>query len=206
MLLFTAWGWLSYWIGSRNGRQKKKYRSPRPKAVADFSAKSGNTYLAFVVILLVGLVLPLSETLIPRQFTPTEMNTRLNRIISNEDKVFSQNDIERMEDLLSRPDSDVWYGRALYPRFFEADDGMIGLGGTYIRPFPRMEFYLVGTENNFSYMPHREAVQIDHAADVLLIGRRGVASSYFDIVAVIPFTEDGITPRTIFWSDISLEE
>lgn len=162
---------------------------------------SWKTFLTFGVILILGLALPLSEMLIPQRYTQEDIDAHLSRFLSAEAGVMSEDDQEQLTALLAHDDLELFYGRALYPRFYKANDGMVGIGGMYIRPFPRMEFFIVGTMNNFTFLPYPDVVQINFADDVFVIGRRGPESSYLELFGVIVFSDDGITPRHVLWSD-----
>ncbi len=64
-------------------------------------------------------------------------------------------------------------GRALYPRFFEADEGFSGNGIVSYRPydFPRLGFYLLGTSNKNILLPLAQSPgSFPHAADAWVLG------------------------------------
>ena len=183
----------------------KESQSTQREQEKSIATSAGKLFRVMVVILLLGMVLPLGEKLSPDRYSQAEVDAHLSRLTSNENTLLSQSDHDRFENLLVKENIEVWYGRALYPRFFQADDGMVGLGGSYIRPYPRMEFFLVGTENNFVVFPNTDAVHMDHAADVLLVGRRGYASSYFEILGAVLFEDDGIVPQRVLWSNTAQE-
>ena len=190
----------THWIA-----QEKSQPAP-PEKKKTIATGAGKLFRVMVVILFLGMILPLSERFIPNRYSQAEVDVRINQLTSEENTGLPSIDQERFAKLLLEDDIEVWYGRALYPRFFQADDGMVGLGGSYIRPYPRMEFFLIGTENNFSFLQQNEAVQMEHATDVLFIGHRGYASSYFEAMAAILFAEDGITPQAVLWSDAIFKE
>ena len=128
-----------------NRARKKKYSS-----------------LALAGIVCAGLVLPLSEVLIPTPFTDTTLEIQLENL--------------RQETGYKVPTGVggqvILYGKALYPRFFDAgdrmDDDRRGLIPDY--SFNRVEFYLVGTQNAWVALPSRDKVKfLPHGSEVLVI-------------------------------------
>lgn len=166
----------------------------------------GNTYLVGGLILLIGWALPLGETLIPKPYTQSTLEAQLERLTTAETSPLSPADYERLQNILADPDIRIWYGRALYPRFYEANDGMVGLGGTYIQAYPRIEFFLVGSENHFTVLPQSSSAAIEHAADVLAIGKGDFRSAYFELWGAIFLDADGTTPQTVIWRDLANQE
>ena len=68
----------------------------------------------------------------------------------------------------------ILYGKANYPRYFEAGDRMSdnrsGLIPDY--SYPRIEFYLVGPENNWVALPLEDAAEyFPHSCEVIVFAK-----------------------------------
>ncbi len=172
---------------------------PKSQAITQhhISGSQKRTILVALVVLVIGLAIPLSEQFIPKRYTQAGIDTHLERLMSDQNDILSVTDKARLNTLLIEEGVETWNGRALYPRFFQTDDGMEGLGGMYKHPFSRMEFFLVGTENHWSTLAWEKAMErFPHGADVLLVGKRAHYS--FDISFAVMFAEN---EQTILWSD-----
>ncbi|MBC8504928.1 MAG: hypothetical protein H8D34_08735, partial [Chloroflexi bacterium] len=165
------------------------------------NSRSGFTryFVAAMLIFLIGSVLPFIEIFVPQRFTQTGIEERVNSLLDDESNLLSEDEELLLRELLQE-DVLLWSGRALYPRYFESGEGMEGLGDMYKRPFSRMEFFLVGTENHWSTLAQQEPAEaFPHAADVLLIGRRAHYS--IEVVGAVVYDEDGHNPQKVLWSD-----
>jgi hypothetical protein len=79
----------------------------------------------------------------------------------------------------------ILHGRALYPRFFFADAGEPGEWRSFQpRPYRRVSFYLVGSQNIGVILPDDEIPDLfPHGSDVIVIGCYN--DRYFDALGVI---------------------
>ncbi len=184
---------LANWM---SGKTSPKY----PNIIQhQISGSQKRTVLVAGLILLVGLTIPLSEQLIPNQYTQSGIDEHLDRLLSDQSDFLNETDKARLSTLLTEEGVETWYGRALYPRFFESGDGMDGLGGIYKRPFSRMEFFLVGTGNHWTTIAQPEPVQdFLHGVDVLLVGQEAHYSFDIQFAAVY---DGGDNPTIVLWGE-----
>ena len=105
-------------------------------------------------LLLIGLSIPLAEFQIPERFTDRTLAHELSLLEFGDEDVFSLAETYNS----SSTDLEIFSGKALYPRYFEA--------GTSLEDHPkgrysdftidRTEFFLVGTENTWAALPGKE--------------------------------------------------
>lgn len=170
--------WLRYESIPEKPQFSKRIRHRKPNQV-DYI----RTSLMVLIALAIGLVLPLCEQLIPSKYSQNDIDNLQITLVNPEISKLSQNEISQLRSVNVNPNT-VWYGRALYPRFFEAGDGMEGKFDKYKLPFSRVEFYLVGTHTGWVVMPYVHSPdEFPHAADVFVVGCP--TNDYFDVAAVV---------------------
>jgi hypothetical protein len=100
-----------------------------------------------------------------------------------------------MDDFLGQPDAIVYYGRALYPRFYPKDQGEPGGRSAYnIQPFPRMAFWVVGSDvDRVAFPVEASPFAFPHAVDVVVFGCREDA---YTRAAAVVFT-NGEAPNLV---------
>ncbi len=181
------------WVSGENSQL------PKNTLNVDVLVSPRRIYLVAVLLLIIGLIVPLSEQFIIQRYTQAGIDARLDRLLSDQSSHLSETDKEKLITILAEEGVETWYGRALYPRFFQGGDGMDGLGGIYKRPFSRMEFFLVGTENHWTTIAQPEPVDsFPHGADVLLVGQGAYYS--FDIQFGVVFDE-GMDFEMVLWKE-----
>jgi len=114
-------------------------------------------------VLAAGLILPLSEVLIPSPFTEAALEKQID-ILKYENNIDLPLENKRKEVIL--------YGKALYPRFFEAGDRMEDdrKGTIPDYSYQRVEFYLVGTQNAWVTLPLGEVIEyFPHGSEILIV-------------------------------------
>lgn len=128
--------WLNEEITAEADRKFRLYLSP---------VFISTSLLLFVI----GLAHPLSVEWIPTRYTQEGLEERLSQVSLIE------------ENLPAEGEQVVVYGKAIYPRFFEAGDHMADhrWGTVPESSYPRVEFYLVGTENTWAALPGEEGVE-----------------------------------------------
>lgn len=142
--------WLNEEITAEADRKFRLYLSP---------VFISTSLLLFVI----GLAHPLSVEWIPTRYTQEGLEERLSQVSLIE------------ENLPAEGEQVVVYGKAIYPRFFEAGDHMADhrWGTVPESSYPRVEFYLVGTENTWAALPGEEGVEFfPHSSEILMIGTR----------------------------------
>lgn len=163
-----------------------------------------------VLILLIGSILLVFEFAIPQRYSMAELEDLvednllvpgISQLAPNEltilEDLLSENDLLSDKEVLvfeSTPAGDLGlsYGRALYPRYYRGSDGMDGKQDAFKLPFSRIEFSMVGLQNELAVLPFdRESVNFPHAADVIVVGCKNEA--YVEVVALIvdPLDENG---------------
>jgi hypothetical protein len=142
--------------------------------------------LVVVLFLLLGASIPFSEQFFPRRYatqTPTQL------IEFMEQKGYLQKielDKSTLIDFASQtPDFRIVNGRALYPRFFLANEGIPKNRYPYgIMEFPRVAFTMIGPYGaNFAILRQGEIPYFPDASDVIVLGCQ--ADSYIDAIAIV---------------------
>jgi len=119
--------------------------------------------LALGGVLVAGLILPISEILIPSPYTEDALEIKI--------------DLLQEEHGLSLPTSNknkevILYGKVLYPRYFRAGDRMEDdrKGTIPDYSYQRVEFYLVGSQNGWVTLPvTSELDYFPHGSEVLIL-------------------------------------
>lgn len=178
--------------------QSTPARSRNQLLVESSALKVHQYWMTGVLILLVGITLPLMEKIIPPRYTQASMGARVEALIG-ENIMLTTQDAANFQRLLDDGKS-VWFGRALYPRYFQSGDGMDGLHGMYKRSLSRIEFFMVGTQTQWAVLPTSAFdIEFPHASDVLLIGDDN--SSFINISGLVIFSQEDFAIENIFWSD-----
>ncbi|NQS91761.1 MAG: hypothetical protein HQ574_05070, partial [Chloroflexi bacterium] len=127
--------------------------------------------LGFVCIL-IGISMPIVESSIIQQYTYQNLSLRLETLTST-----SQTIAEPVfQDLAEEPEESntvVFYGKALYPNFFEAEERILDdrAGRIPAAGIPRTVFYLVGTNNIWISLPTSIPPEaFAHGSEVILLG------------------------------------
>jgi hypothetical protein len=106
----------------------------------------------------------------------------------------SKNSILDVEEFLSQPKADVLIGRALYPRFYAANEGEPGgeFSAFNALPFSRMALVLVGPQGNYQVALPLESAppSFPNVSDVVVFGCE--EDGYFR-AAVVLFTDHSAT-------------
>ena len=156
--------------------------------------------MAFL-ILLFGMLLPVSEQIVPPRYTQNGIDALNESLVDLETTFLNVEEISQLRSVNINPNT-VWYGRALYPRFFKGGDGMDGKLDKYKLPFSRLEFYMVGMQNGWVVLPYDQIPEeFPHAADVFVVGCP--AEEYFDVAAVVLNPTQSEAPQGILMRDTS---
>jgi len=137
------------------------YQDPRNRTFQPWLITAGIS-----ICIIIGISMPLIESIIPPRYTEESLNQRLASISSNEVLV------QKFRDPDENPLT-VIYGKALYPGFYEAgeivqDDRN---GRVPDSDQSRLVFYLVGMENLWVSIPTDVAPSyFPHGVDVILLG------------------------------------
>ena len=158
--------------------------------------------LAVIAFLVAGLALPLSEVMIPSQYSERKLSNIIQEAHEGGFTDLTQLEEDALEQIQSTP-GPIFLGKALYPRFFRKSQ-MLPDDRKGTLPSPgsdRIDFYLVGTENVWVSLPvHDPELVFPHAMDVIVKGEwvrntefyleRGL-HPYFEAEKVIVLSEEG---------------
>lgn len=114
-------------------------------------------------VLVAGLILPLSELLIPSPYSEAALETKID-FLQDEYNIHLPTNNKNKEIIL--------YGKALYPRLFRAEDRMEDdrKGTIPDYSYQRVEFYLVGSQNGWVTLPvASELDYFPHGSEVLIL-------------------------------------
>ena len=115
--------------------------------------KSQNTCIFIIgpLIFLMGLSLPLADLWVPDKYSQEKMHQLKEKILSCDERPITG---EIQHSLLDR-ENRLFYGKAIYPRYFLADERMPDDRDGEIPDYSyaRLEFYLVGTDNTWVTIP-----------------------------------------------------
>jgi len=191
---------IATWISEKPGTNALEESTPNTSPQTFW-----HYFVPALLILLFGASLPLIERYVPRRYTQADIEARLNNLLADKNDMLSEDEELLLREVL-QADVSLWSGRALYPRYFQAGDGMDGMGGTYKRPFSRIEFFLVGSDNLWGVFPYSEAgVGFPHGAEVLVIGDQKTIHYTIEIAALIIYPTGRLMPNEILWSDANPE-
>lgn len=157
----------------------------QPAQAARPSARA--TILIASLFLLAGVSIPLSERVFP-QIYPQQSQSELLRTLSQQNAVvdlgLSEADIDAMA---AQPGYHMYYGRALFPRFYPSGDGEPSNAkiGYTTQPISRLLFYVVGPENKLVYVQMPAAPEFfPNTADVIFIAKEDQRVLYAQLVWV----------------------
>jgi len=123
-------------------------------------------YLTLAGILCIGLLLPLTDMLLPTAYTEPGLEAQMSDLKANGININPNRE----------KDGDViLYGKALYPRFFMAGERMEDDRRGTIPDFSynRVEFYLVGIYNSWVALPVEAGIEyFPHGSDVIVLAEQ----------------------------------
>ena len=126
-------------------------------------------------LLLLGLMIPLSEALIPVRYAIDDQFAARENFLAN----------PLTSSLATEEGIEIRIGRAVYPRYFEADSGEVGTSVAAFekRDFGRIGFFLVGPLSQSVILPSKNNTLIlAHSSDVAILGCR--VDGYFVAYAI----------------------
>lgn len=166
----------------------------------------GKYVMVGLIIFLVGSSLPITEELIPQQYTQEETDQKLNQLLSSSDSVLSSD-----EKVYWRIMDEKWltvlYGRALYPRFFEKGEHAIDAKKESDYAFSRVEFHIVGIDTDTArvkmVLPTTYAPEFfPNGSDVLLLGNGNANKSHFIPQYVLVYDSEGTVREVLKRTDL----
>jgi hypothetical protein len=154
---------------------------PLPALVSSPSIGWRKGVLLAAAILCAGASLPLSEWIIPARYasaSQADLHPTLRSLLEQELQSAgsvdaARSNLQKALDLLDQPGDEVFVGRALYPRYYEAGEGEPETAKRGYAPEPRarLVFSLVGpTAGTVVFYASTPVEYFPHAADVWLVG------------------------------------
>jgi hypothetical protein len=176
------------WLANGVGKQWHIFPS-RPEMTASGGAPAARMATALVSLILLGGLIPLSETLyLPRYREHDPLET----LAGNRALIESAGmKLYELEEFLQTPGADIFIGRVLYPRYYQMGRGEFqdAFHPFHTLPFPRTAFKLIGPAGEQSIiLPGEIPAELAHTADALVLGCN--AEKYFDALAVITLNGD----------------
>jgi len=192
LLQLILWGLAGFKLEADfdNLRSAAADNAPRSTSTWEPLIKITGILLTFVLI---GSLLPLSETLFPRRY-PLQTQAELYTVLDEQgllreiglDKAALQTASQQW------PSLQVINGRALYPRFYQENKGESKRQYPFLRlPYPRMAFIVIGPQGmNQVILPKEEASYFPNASDVFVLGCQ--QGTDIDALAVIVVQGDNV--------------
>jgi hypothetical protein len=144
-------------------------------------------YLAVIGLFLLGCAAPVLEAGVPRRYDEARRTAMVSTLLHSEQ--LSQRQRDDLYALLSHG-GNAYAGRLLYPRYFAPDDGDPGVGKIHPfapKPYPRLGFYLAGSQNTILSLPvNDKPSSLPNGQDVLVIG-----CNPSDLLLVARFSAEG---------------
>jgi hypothetical protein len=181
-LIFGTWSWLR-----RESLDDWLVSKPFVKTTRDWNTPKAYLLIGLFVFF-IGVTPPLVEMIIPQRYSQAWFQTRYQALLESESL-----DVLGTEKKFSNQQN-VFYGRALYPRYFAPGKGMTGWTGAFRRDISRIEFYLVGSTHAWVALPYNSVLEeFPHASDVIFVGE----DKEFFIEADVLFLYQGQSPLPV---------
>jgi hypothetical protein len=147
------------------------------------------------LIFLLGASLPISEGVIQRRYPHLNDSELLQRIEQFPLDARQQSDLDVMRRLITDDEVKILWGRALYPRFYKAGQGIKeGTPSplTRVRDYARLTFELIGSQNErVVLVSPRPPQSFINGSDVYAIGCYGSDAFYPYLVIVVDPLQPG---------------
>ena len=153
-----------------------------------YTSRSILKYLSFALLILsFGALIPLSEYLVPARYSEISKTDWLPALLKQDPNLSKQAGFEIIKQSLKSDKAAVLWGRALYPRFYKARQGITaGTPSTSVRvrDYNRIGFQIIGTKAYQVVLPTQSPPDyFPNAADVYVVGCP--SGNYVDALAVI---------------------
>ncbi|MBN1304532.1 MAG: hypothetical protein JXA13_08860 [Anaerolineales bacterium] len=146
---------------------------------------------------LVGAVPWILEKAIPAHFEDLDRTAVIGKLIETPAFETANLDPVQLRDISEQPETVIFMGRLLYPRFYRSNSGMSATKPwpAYARrDFPRVGFLVVNKSILQGVLPLKEVPKnFSHGSDVILIGcpRGEGRTAYIDVIS-IAFLDEGL--------------
>ena len=155
----AAWG-----LGMRGKRSADEIETPFPWKQA---------VMLGAVFFMLTATIPLAERSVPDRFEGMSVSDALATLDAQGVLKQAGVDLEDVEALIQADGAGAMIGRAMYPRYYEAGEGLPHGGWPSYEPrdYPRLGFYMIGRESMPVILPVDQSPDyFPNAADVLVIG------------------------------------
>jgi hypothetical protein len=146
-----------------------------------------------LLILFVGCLPLMVEQFIPRRYQNQTKTELISELYKSEQVLNSEVNLVKLERFLLQPDTQIIKGRALYPRYYAANDGEPNTAKTGYAPlpFPRTLFLVASNGYNGLIQLKAEAppAYLPNASDVIVVGCN--AEKYLEAQMVLILGEPG---------------
>ncbi len=130
--------------------------------------------LTLISLILFGSLIPISEVLFPKRY-PEKTKAEIFSMLSNSNwAIDNPNRFESIVHIGLEESTFVLWGRALYPRFYPAHDGITSGSPnplTRIRDYNRLSFHFISENSRYVILPIKEPpARFPNGSDVIVIG------------------------------------
>lgn len=166
------------WIGEKLEIKFLAFNEPNgPVAQAPVKEKSGSEVWGragmAVVCLIIAMSMPIVEGAIPQRYSTEKLALQI-ASIDWENSEVEETDFDSILESVDPSRQQIYYGKALYPGYFEADEFILDDRAGRVPPpgESRMVFYLTGMEHIWVSLPISAAQgSFPHGTDVLVVGQ-----------------------------------
>ena len=136
---------------------------------------------------LMGSTIPLSEKIVPERYPSLpldELQAKFHQSLNS--APLSKEELQKIDELIADEAMFLGYGRAIYPRFYQANDGepLSDKTGYRVLDYARFTFLLVSPTNSLVILKDEESPQVfPNASDVMVLGCP--QGNYIDAALVI---------------------
>ncbi|NLF51814.1 MAG: hypothetical protein GX577_11825 [Leptolinea sp.] len=176
-------------------------RERNTREIPSHRLAGGWIYAALSMVLIAGLILPVSEWIIPQRYTPTVADFAVNKVT---DLSTVKTSIGSVESFMAQPDAVQLVGLSLYPRWYKAGIGEPGSGWAAYksRDKAHLGFMMIGPDGDdqlvlFQDKPPEE---FKHAEDIIVFGCQ--RQDFIDVRLVVGYNNPD---RFVYSSDNPLD-
>ncbi len=155
----------------------------KPAAAPNVGGSGHYWIIPMITLFVLGLLMPLSRIVIPQRYPDINKGEAFKAFKSDVPSVNSSYTRKQFREFLDDPDSVVFQGRLLYPRYFLANEGLctrcyILDAASKERPFPRFTFIVLGPFSagvviEMDKLPDNfQRLDLSNAPDVWVMGCR----------------------------------
>lgn len=200
-LSLSVLGWRS------SGAVKKEIHIQDPQVSRDRKKRAPLLIIVSVIIFLVGSLPPLVEYLKPNAYTKSGKKNLVDELFGREDHLLTQEEEEILRSFLDEG-GEIFWGRGLYPRYFESgenprDTRNSVIGGLEREGNNRFEFFLSGADNLWGVQRRDSSPDFfPHGSSVLAFGCRRKGN--IDALVLFLISEEGDFGE-VYWREGDLE-